>query len=92
MTDDPVRKADGNRMPYVASVWAFLSIDQDGDEAICGMPFDGGWIAMIAADMKRVESLMPIATAMAKQSGMKIKLVKFTTRREIQEIGPETSQ
>jgi hypothetical protein len=90
---DPVRKADGNRMPHIDKIWAFLSIDKDGDEAVCGMAFNGGWIAMVAADFKRVESLMPVAKAMAELNGMKIKLVEFTTRREIAEIGSsETPQ
>jgi hypothetical protein len=85
---EPRRKTDGNRMPRIDKIWAFLSIDKDGDEAVCGMAFNGGWIAMVAADLKRVESLKPVAKAMAELSDMKIKLVEFTTRREIQEIGP----
>jgi hypothetical protein len=83
---DPVRKADGNRMPHIASLWAFLSIDKDGDEAVCGMAFNGGWLALVAADQKRVDQLMPIATEMAKHSGMTIKLVEFTTRIDHREI------
>jgi hypothetical protein len=48
---DPVRKADGNRMPRIDSVWAFLSIDKDGDEATVRVFRNIGFTSSVCAEL-----------------------------------------
>ena len=86
-----IHDPDEGRMPHVGAVWCFLSKDDDGDEAMCGfrMPGQsGGWMAMIAADEKRVESLRRLAGIIAAQTGKKIVLAKFTMREDLETIKP----
>jgi hypothetical protein len=44
---------------------------------------------MIAADKDRLEILIPMAEYIVAQTGIKIKLVKFTTREEVHEYGSQ---
>lgn len=46
------------------------------------------WIPLVGADMARADSLKPIAKEMARKFGLKIKLIKFTARTEIETIEP----
>ena len=75
-------------MPHIAHVWAYLSVDQDGDEAVCGFLYAGKWIAMVAADEKRVESLRPIAAEIVAETGKIVRLVKFTERIDQEVLRP----
>lgn len=73
----------------IESIYAYLSIDpEDGDEGICAFKSGMGWMPMVAADMKRLESLRPIAEKTAKASGQQIRLVQFIRVREIEVITP----
>jgi hypothetical protein len=72
----------------IDEMWAFISSDATG-EGVCAMTHTSGyWLPMICADMLRVESLMPVARALATQTNKKIKLIKLTVREEIMEITP----
>jgi hypothetical protein len=74
-------------MPRIESVWAFVSVDpEDDNEGICSMMWGGSLLPMIASDKTRVEQLKPIARDLKHYTGMRIKLVKFTVREEIEEI------
>jgi len=76
-----------NTMPRINKIWAFLSVDKDGNEGVCAAPAPGvGCLPLIAADMARVDSLMPVAQMLARMSGMTIKLVEFSVRTELKEI------
>lgn len=71
------------QMPHIDNLWAFLSIDEDGDEGVCAFHGSQGWMPMVATDLKRVESLKPLAQEMATE-GNNIKLVKFTERVDVE--------
>lgn len=79
-----------NTMPRIDSLYAYVSVDhEDGNEGLCGAPVGPvGCMPLIAADEKRLEQLTPIAEQMARQFKMKIRLVKFTKREVIRDIGP----
>lgn len=66
----------------IESIWAFISIADDGDEGVCGFQSNGTWIPMIGADIFRVDQLKPIAKQLATVSGQTIKLIHFTGERE----------
>ena len=55
------------------------------------MPMAGlpGPIPLVAADEKRLASLIPLARQLAAAAGMTIKLIKLTTREELLQIDPD---
>lgn len=72
----------------IDEIYAFLSIDEKGNEGVCSaqMP-SGNWLPMLAADMARVNDLRNIAEHISKQSGLKIRLCKFSTKTVVEVIG-----
>ena len=44
------------------------------------------WMAMVAADKARVDSLRHVARDIAKASGKKVKLCRFSVREELEVI------
>lgn len=76
-----------NTMPRIDAVWAFVSVDpNDGNEGVIAFQVHGLWMPLIAADPARVENLRPIAAHIAKEQKITVKLVKFTTREELETI------
>lgn len=78
-------------MPKVSELFAFVAEEKDADdEGIVGMLLPTGmWMPLVGADMARVDSLRPIAKHIAKTSGQKIKLLRFSVREELETILPE---
>ena len=75
-------------MPRIEEMYAFVAEDKGpDDEGVVGFMADTGWMPMVGADMARVESLRPIAEAAARASGKPVKLLRFTTREEVEAIG-----
>jgi hypothetical protein len=78
----------GYNLERIDHIWAFVSFD-DGGEGVCAAPMGGlGMVPLIAADPARVESLKPIAAHIAKSFGKPVRLVKFTSREEIEVYQP----
>lgn len=75
--------APPNKLLRIDEVYLFVSVDQHG-EGVCAAP-----LPLIAADKERLASIIPVARMLAKRSGRKIKLIKFTMREELMEITPE---
>lgn len=77
-------------MPKIEKIYAFIHQEKNGDEGIVGFlnPATRQWMPLTGADMKRVESLMPIAQDLANTHGMEIKLIEFEVRRDIKTIKP----
>jgi hypothetical protein len=78
----------GNHLLRIDALWAFVSTDADGNEGLCAAPLQGMTMPMIAADEKRLASLIPMAEQLATISGMTIRLVKLSTREELREFRP----
>ena len=72
----------------IDQLFAFIAVDDEGNEGVCGCTLpDGTLTAMVGADMKRIESLMPIAKELAKRCPDKtIRLCVFKNREEIKQI------
>ncbi len=76
-----------NKLRRIDSVWAFLSADEVGNEVAMGCEVDGiGWVPLIAADEERLASLRRIAKQLAREEQLKVRLVKFTTREDLETI------
>lgn len=75
---------------FINEIWAFVSVDpEDGYEGVIWGPLmgPGSMVPLIAADVKRLDSLWPVARKIAALTGRKCKLVKFWNREEIEEFG-----
>ena len=74
-------------MPKIESMYAFVVEDTaPDDEGLIAQTVGSMWMPMVGADMKRIDSLRPVAAAIGKRIGKKIKLVKFTNRQEVEVI------
>ena len=59
-------------MPLIEELFAFCAEEAPGDEGVCGWQLDdGSWMPLVGADMKRVESLRPLAKIIAKSTNKK---------------------
>jgi len=69
-------------------MFAFVAEDTGpDDEGIIGTKTSEGWMPLVGADMARVDSLRPIAEAIAHQLGKPVKLLRFGTCEELEVIG-----
>jgi hypothetical protein len=78
-----------NTLPRIDHLWAFLSVDEGG-EGVIGAPLARSSLSipMVAADEARLDSLIPLAKKISDQLNIKVRLVKFTVREEIEEYNP----
>ncbi len=77
--------APTNERP-ITELWAYLSVDEAGNEGLCGMPMMGATVPMVFGYERVARKLMPVAEQIAAMSGNTIRLVKFYSREEITSI------
>ena len=71
-------------MPRIEEMYAFVTEDSGpDDEGVIGMNTGSRWLPMVGADMARVESLKPIAEAIAAKTGKKVKILRFSHREDL---------
>jgi hypothetical protein len=72
----------------IQSIWAYVSVNENGEEGICGFndPRTQQWLPMIAADEERLKSLKPFAHQIALVTKQQVKLVKFHTREDFDNV------
>ena len=73
----------------IDEIFAFVAEDDDGEGITGFLGPDGTWLPMVGADMARVDQLRPIAREIARKSGKRIHLLKFSTRSEVEIIEPD---
>lgn len=86
MTAKPTVLAPPNTLPRIETIWAYLSIDEDGNEGVCAGIFAGQIVPFVAADRARLTSLTEAAEKIAAHSGMRIVLAEFTGRTDLRTI------
>jgi hypothetical protein len=85
--NDPLLIQPKNTMPRINEVWAFLSIDpKDSNEGVMATRMGSYWVPLIGTDEARIKSLRPMVEEMAQRFDLKVKLVKFTHREELEKI------
>jgi hypothetical protein len=87
---EPVEHKPGEKCGMrVTTMWAYLAVDSlDDCEGVIGFVTpDGTWMPMIASDEKRVRALRTIVDRIMKEKPMKVRLVKFENRTDVEEIG-----
>jgi len=75
-------------MPRIDEMWAWVSSDEGG-EGVLAAPIPGlGNMPLVGADRARMLSYAGIARQMANMFGVEVKLVRFTTRVDVERITP----
>jgi hypothetical protein len=73
----------------INQLWLVTYINEAGQEIVAQAKLGTGEYApLIAADVARLESMMPAARGLAKANNLKMRLIKFTNRLEVEEILP----
>ena len=73
----------------IDQLWFVTYIDQAGREVVAQAKLTTGEYApLIAADTARLESIVAAARYVAKANNVKMRLVKFTNRLDVEEITP----
>jgi hypothetical protein len=84
-----VLHAPPNYLGRIDRIWAFLSLD-DGGEGVVAAPIgpNSMTVPLIAADKRRLDSLIPIAKQLTKAFRKPIRLAKFTKREDVEIYQP----
>ena len=71
-------------MPRIEEMYAFVTEDSGPDgEGVIGVDAGSHWLPMVGTDMAGVESLKPIAEAIAAKTGKKVKILRFSHREDL---------
>jgi hypothetical protein len=76
-----------NRQP-VTELWAYLSVDENGNEGLCAVPMPGFGTVQLVFGYERTAMTvgMQLAQQMAGMTKKKIRLVKFTNREVVRTL------
>jgi len=76
-------------LPKIDAIFAFISVDEGPeDEGIVAARMGNMWMPLVGADMDRIDSLRPLAVEVARLTGKKIVLAKFSVREDLEELEP----
>lgn len=71
----------------IQQLYAFIATDAMGVEGVMAfVDNNGNWLPMVGADLSRIESLRPVAQAMADSIKVKVKLALFSVREDKETI------
>jgi len=78
-----------NILPRIDNLWLVISVDEGG-EGVVAAPIQEGMLTvpLIAADEARLEGILKVARALSRMTGKRMKLVRFSTRHEVEDILP----
>lgn len=82
---DTVLDLPGNEKP-IDQIFAFVSVDAEGKEGICGMPLNGANWAMVTSKPETVELMRKAAREISKRTGKPVRLMRFTQREIVETI------
>jgi hypothetical protein len=76
-------------LQLINQLWLVTYIDEAGQETVAQAKLaTGEYAPLIAADTARLESMMPAARGLAKANKVKMRLIKFTNRLDLEDIAP----
>lgn len=61
----------------IQTLRAFIATGDDGDEGVVAVRLGDAWFPLIAADSERFESFRPQAEAIARESGVVVRVATF---------------
>lgn len=80
-------------MPYkIEKLYAWVTTDDDGDDALPAVRTDMGFLPMIGSDKEMIESLRQTAMTTMAWNGRPIRLVEFGTMKVIEVHSPNDPQ
>lgn len=81
------------KIKMVDEIRVALSVDEkDGVEGVVAHNIDGQWFPLIAADDTRFRQIEIVAEIVNAQTGKEIRMVSFTTRKELKTIPARKKQ
>jgi hypothetical protein len=79
----------GSDSQRLNQLWLVTYVTETGEEVLAqGKLTNGRYVPLIAADHARMESMVPAARELAKANNIKMRLIKFTNRVDIEDIVP----
>jgi hypothetical protein len=73
----------------INQLWLVTYLDETGLEVVAQAKLTtGDYAPLIAADLARLEGMVPAARELAKTNHVKMRLIKFTNRVDIEDIAP----
>jgi hypothetical protein len=73
----------------IDKLWLVTYIDKAGQEVVAqAKAATGEYVPLIAVDAERLESVMEAAHGIAKANNLKMRLIKFSNRLDIEDIAP----
>jgi hypothetical protein len=95
LSQPPHQHEVGFKMPSpdgiqrIDQIWLVTYINEAGQEIVVQAKLEtGGYAPLIAADTARLESMMPAAHGLAKAYNVKMRLIKLSSRLDIEDILP----
>lgn len=82
---------DPNAPKLIGEMFAFISRDDKGDEGLTGARTPVGWVALVGADMARVEDIKAKALPALLKAGQSIVLARFSVRDDLEFFEPDGS-
>lgn len=76
-------------MPRIEELYAFVAENADGEGITAHFDPQQGWLPMIVSRREVVDALREVAQDMATRDGLRIKLVRFSVRTELETIEPQ---
>jgi hypothetical protein len=81
--------APGPDNQRINQLWLVTYIDETGLEVVAQAKLTtGDYAPLIAADLARLESMVPAARDLAKANHIKMRLIKLTNRVDVEDIVP----
>lgn len=75
-----------NHIDRIDEVYVFVAKDATGNEGIPACEINGIILPLVCADKERIDSLRRIAKEMGDEIGIEVKLVRYSTREELETI------
>ena len=73
----------------INQLWFVTYVNEAGQEIVVqAKAATGEYVPLIAVDPARLESIMAAARGLAKANNLKMRLIKFTNRLDIEDIAP----
>ncbi len=72
-------------LQQIDAIYAVIADNEEG-EGVVGASIGGMQLPLIAADETRLKNILPLARQIAKTTGKRLRLVKFTNREIVEDI------
>lgn len=81
-----------NDIDRIDDIYAFIATDAAGNEGLPAFVADGVAYPLVAADVKRLHCLYPMAKHIADESGQTLRLYRFRGRELLDTISPAAEE